>query len=302
MGKKILKGIGYFMLVLFITTFFVYVTFPLEVLEGRIAKQIEQQMPGLRVSFGAASPWRLTGLDIEDLKLTYQQPGKDQPISATIDRVRARLGLIGLLSKRYDVSYRVDLGDGTLSGEAKVSEKATEITLDANAVNLNKPPLLARLLQADAGGEINGHIELTLDMDPKKTTGQGKLDISKARMGEYTLSTPTMPPMTMALPALDLGATSILFEVKEGTMTMKQFFLKSTDLEARLTGDIQLRKQFNTSVLNLGLQFKPSEPFLEKNSKIKTLIQLGGIERTKNPEGFYSLRVSGTPTMPKASF
>lgn len=302
MARKILRALGYVGLVIALTSVFVYITFPLEAVEGRIAKALETQVPGLRVSFGAASPWRLSGLDIEDLKLTYQQPGKEQPLVATIDRVRARVGLIGLITKRVDVSYRVNLGDGQISGEAKVSEKTTEISLDADAVNLQKPPLLGRILSADVGGDLNGHIELTLDIDPKKTTGNGKLTLTKARMGEYTLSTPTQPPMTMALPALDLGVTRIEFEVKEGTMTMKEFVLKSDDLEAKLTGDVQLRKQINTSVLNLGVQFKPSDKFLEKNGKIKTLIQIGGIERTKNPEGFYALRLSGTTSMPKASF
>jgi type II secretion system protein N len=273
------------------TLFFVYTTFPLEAVQGRVARGLEQAVPGLHVSFGAASPYRLSGLDVEDLKLSYERVPGQPPVTATIDRVRARVQLLPLLTKNYAVSYNVSLGDGSVSGEVRVGPSAVGLELQMKDVDLAHPPVLAKLLGMELAGAIDADVDVNIDNDPKKTSGHVQFDMKKARLGEASVMGFTVPP-------IDLGTTSATLEIKDGVMTFKKFEQHSSDLDAKLTGDMTLRKQVPASNLNLAVQFKLSEAFLQNNPKFKTIVQISGVERTKNPDGFYNARITGALSNP----
>ena len=273
------------------TLLFVYMTFPLEAVQGRVARALEQAVPGLKVSFGAASPYRLSGLDVEELKLSYEKVPGQPPVVATIDRVRARVQLLPLLSKNYAVSYHVNLGDGSVSGEVHSGATAVGLELQMKDVDLAHPPVLAKMLGMDLGGAIDADIDVTINDDPKKTNGHVQFDMKKARIGEANVMGFTVPP-------IDLGTTSATLEIKDGVMSFKKFEQKSADLEAKITGDVTLRKQVPASNLNLAVQFKLTEAFLLNNPKFKTIVQISGIERTKNPSGFYNAKLTGALSSP----
>ncbi len=292
--RKLLINAGYGAFFAFATMLFVYSTFPIEAVQGRINKELQKQMPQWSVAFERASPYRLTGLDIEDLALTIQQG--DSPSVVQIDRVKARLNVLPLLKGRYTVSYDVTLGDSEVVGVAATGEESQALQLAAEELDLGRlPPMLYKMIGTRLNGSSTADIDIVLDStDPKKSSGSGSFEIRRAGLGGMTLKNiHPMMPGELSIPPVDLGSIDIAFEIKDGALKIKKMTQKGGDLEARITGEIGLRKQFNYSTLSLQVEFKLSESFVQKNPKFAILA--GG---RKTPDGFSSIKVGGTIQTP----
>ncbi|MCC6806847.1 MAG: type II secretion system protein GspN [Deltaproteobacteria bacterium] len=299
-AKKIWKYVGYGAFFFFATLLFVYSTFPLEAVQGRINKAIQAQAPNLSVAFDRATPYRLSGLEVDDLAVTIQpsaaQPG-ETPTTVRVDHVKARLNILPLLKKSYEVSYDVTLGDSNVSGVAKTGAESNGIVLDMQELDLGKlPAAVYKLIGTRTMGIGNGKVDVSLDNnDPKKSNGKGTIELKRTGVAEITLkNVHPMMPGDLSLPAVDLGAINIGFEIKEGTLQIKQFQQKGADLELRITGDIALKKQLMLSQLNLTIEYKVNESFVQKNPKL-AILSAG----RKNAEGFGTVKLQGTLQAPQ---
>ena len=297
-GKKILTYVGYGAFFFFATLLFIYSTFPLEAVQGRINKLVQQQMPNLSIAFDRASPYRLSGLEVDDLSVTIQGAGATDPATTIhLDHVKARINLLPLLRKTYEVSYDVTLGDANIVGVAKTGGEQHGLVLDMKDLDLGKLPAAVYKMMGDTRtmGVGNANIDVTLDLaDPKKSNGKGTFELKKAGVAAITLkNVHPMMPGDLTLPAIDLGAIDLSFEIKDGNVQVKKFQSVGADLSTRVTGEIQLRKQLLTSSLNLVVEYKVNEAFVQKNPKLAILAA-----GKKNGDGFATVRLTGTLASP----
>jgi type II secretion system protein N len=298
-GRKILKYAGYAGFFFLMTVLFIYSTFPLEAVQGRINKAIQQQMPNLSVAFDRSTPYRLSGLEVDDLAVTIQSAGADAPTTVRVDHVKARLNLLPLLKKAFEVSYDVTLGDANLSGVAKTATDAHGLVMDMQELDLGKlPAAIYKMIGTRTMGVGNGKVDVSIDTnDPKKSNGNGHLEFKRTGVAEITLkNVHPMMPGDLSLPAIDLGAINIGFEIKDGVVQIKQFQQKGADLEMRITGEIALKKQLMLSTLNLVIEYKVNDAFVQKNPKLAILAA-----GRKNPEGFGTVKLMGTLAAPAPS-
>lgn len=301
-GKKVLRIVGYVAFGLVMTTLFVYSTFPLEAVQGRINKLIQQQAPNISVAFDRASPYRLSGLEVDDLAVTFQPQSSapnDTPTTVRIDHVKARLNLLPLVKKSYEVSYDVTLGDSNVSGVAKTGTDSHGLVLDMQELDLGKlPAAVYKMLGTRTMGVGNGKVDVSIDTnEPKNSKGEGKIELKRTGVAEITLkNVHPMMPGDLSLPAIDLGAINIGFDIKDGVVHIKQFQQKGADLETRITGEIALKKQLLLSTLNLVIEYKVNDSFVQKNPKL-AILSAG----RKNAEGFGSVKLMGTIAAPQPS-
>lgn len=287
--KTIATRLGYAGFGLFATLAFVYLTFPVEAAIGRINKELQKQAPGLSLAVGSASLYGLTGISATEPAITFLKG--DAPTTITLDKATARLQILPLLQKNLDVAFELELGDSTASGVLGLRGEQRALVLNMDELDLGKLPIsLLKNLPTRPRGSSSAEVDVAFDLaDPKRSAGKGSIKLARAGLSEFKV-------MGFTIPAIDLGTLNLSFDVIDGTLKIKQFTQKGSDLEARVSGDISLKKQLAFSTLNLQVEVKLDEEFLKKNGTLRVAQGFG----KKTADGFQSFKVSGTVSSPNA--
>ena len=93
------------------------------------------------------------------------------------------------------------------------------------------------------------------------------------------------------IPSLAIGNLNWEIPVTEGKIKFNKQKIEGGSFETVLDGEIRLMKQFDRSLLNLVVRFKPSAAFLKKEPLIGTL--LNNIRRARGADGFYAYKITG---------
>lgn len=293
----------------FILVFFVgsYCSFPTSVLRSVAETSLTQAALAFapptrgipKVSIKNVSLWRLSGMDLQDVHITWPGTKKEPPMSIAIDRLKARQGIGAALTKTSNISTDMSLYNGLLSADIKTNKQKSLANLDLNVskVDLSKIDFISSIL----GAPVEGILNLIIDMNgnsqlSKDGTGSVNITIDKAVFGPGNLR---MPPGSMvpslSVPQLSLGALNASFTLDKGQLESKTFTLSGGDLEADLKLSVTLGRIPPLSRLNGRGWFSLKKEFINSNETIKMLFDLiPELRAAKSTNGKVGFSLGGT--------
>jgi type II secretion system protein N len=291
---QILRIVGYVAYSLAAFAVFLYFTFPAQVVGDRISHEVAAASGGAwSVSFEDMSLYRLTGLAGSGVRVRNRGQGGAE-LDVTLDELRLRVQILPLFLLRTSLSLNVVLGDGELDAQVQPEIKGGKMDLElrVRGLRLDSPPLLQALTGVAVGGELEGTLAGHWDGDPARSSGGAAITLRQAKVGPSTVS-------GFSIPAIDLGQLELSLDLGQGgRLGVASFKQQGGDVSAKISGHGTLRRRAMGSALDLCLQFKADEGFLNKNPKLRTALQLAEVRLRKDPKGYFHVPLSGTVSRP----
>lgn len=308
---RILNLLGYNAFFWFAFWLCAYWSFPYERLAAFITDKVAESGSGYTLEIGALSPYWLSGVELEQVKLHKQasaalatppdEKGKAPHDNAIrIDSARARLGLFALLFGGKSLSFDAELGTGKIEGTYAESGDDKKVVASLSAVDLSKLGLLEELVSLPMKGTLSGEFDLTLNPQPSKTNGKIALHIQKLTIGDgkAKLKLGTMGGLT--IDPISAGDLALEVEVKEGTGAIKRFTTNGADLKLDGSGDLRFAQPLVRTRLGILLRLKLTDAYKNKTPRTKTMVSLlegssvPQVAAAKTSDGSYQVRLSGT--------
>ncbi|MCC7073140.1 MAG: type II secretion system protein GspN [Deltaproteobacteria bacterium] len=298
----------------------VYLTFPLDEAKGAIVELLETQLgKGKQGQHGVDPVVRMgklsvSGFGVSAKQVSIQLPNRNPDPGPTIDIDELAIGVRPwtLLSDAKTVVIDADVYGGTLaavvSADAKGVVRDADIELDD--LDLAKIPLAAERLGMPLTGTVELDVELDLGDTPEKD-GEGKVRVvvKDAAMGPGNLKA-LIPLLDLEVPLIDLGKLEVDIPVKQGKGTITGAKVDGKDMQLELFGDLFVRGKLQQSRIDLDGYFQPTASFLEREKKVRDLLELGEkvggtmglpLPRAKDEEGRYYFSLKGSIEAPQAN-
>ena len=284
--QKIARIAGYILFGLFVFLFFTYLNFPYDKLKDKAFAQLEQKT-GLKLDASEVKTTWTLGFVLTGVELSHQALAIPQ---VRLAHLKVSPSLVSLLFFRPKLKFEVGFTEGALSGYLHQKGKNQDIGLEFDSLNLTKD--LKGILPIDLQGILQGGFSIAGNFaQMKELNGNMDLHIQKFGISEMNV-------LNMNLPQLSLSKI-----ILRGTFKNDRFVFEKAemggdkeDLQANASGDIQLdARNFNNSKLNLTVKFKLSEKMKKEFS-----LFLPFIANALDPQGFYSLAITGRLSAPLA--
>lgn len=292
MSQKILIRV---VLPLSFLVFFViglYLTFPGRAINGSVASYMETSLfsktdPRMtepaEVTIEKVSLWRLSGLELENVKI--KEPGSPQKPGAVweIENLRVRVGFWSLLFGGKRIEFKSDLYDAYAGGAFVLTKEnqMSAVELEVQDLDLKKVPAIARKIGLPVSGVVAVDAYLDFGKNPSED-GEGYLDFAIDRM-EILGAKP--------------GKVNINFSFAKGEGKSKPVKISGGDVEAEAEISLQLTRDILRSRLSGDGWFKFNAEFAKKNS-----ILLKQIASHQDANGKYAFRLYGTLDAPIPSW
>lgn len=279
MDNKWVRRAGYSIYFLFCFVLGLYLTFPWDAAKEKIFALASKQA-GTKLDAKKLEPSWVTGVELTELSIGEQDP-------IVLDKVRARLKLLPLLSGKRAFSVWLPIGKGEIEADVAISPELYEIEAKIAKVELDQvAPLIAA-----SGLPLVGSVDLSADLklgrkDPKRSAG--KVSMSTKGLAIEKGGKLGMVPV----PELALGDLKLEIPVNDGKVELKNVRLPGTDLEISLDGTVQLNEAPQKSPINLMLGLKPTEKLLSSDPLLRPILK--NFDSAKDSEGFYGLAMTGT--------
>ena len=287
--SKVIKFFSLIVLFVFSFLFFLYWMFPTEAVKERVIREVEKNLgPGFEIAIHSMDIGLITGAKLHQVQLSKQVDGEIRPLFKS-DKVSLRVGLLSTLFGSYKFSFDILSGKGEISGSARQTQGAWDLSLDLDDVDLKD----LAIVQETTGLNLQSHIDGTLKLNfnpkqPLRTTGDLVVQFNECSMEKSDLKLGSFG--SVPLPALVLAKGGSKFEAKvdKGAITLDAFDLKGGDLTVDLQGKVYLANDLSRYRMNLQGNFSMSPALAESLSLITALI-----EKQKGEDGAYPLSLTG---------
>jgi type II secretion system protein N len=267
---------------------FVYAGFPTDALAGRIVSEVARQSKGqVQLKVGHASLWRGTGIALEDVHVI--RPGA-QPLS--FDALRVRLRLLPLLLLRRSVTVQVPAGRGLFVSTLTKHGDGLDVHLEASQLDFATMPMLSRSLGITAAGVLDLEGDLSAVPDLQHTQGHLNITMDHVAMGPGSV-------YGLALPRLDLGKLEVALKVQDGHAKIGQFKQTGGTVNLMAQGGVELATPVARSTLDVCSKVRLDPVFLDKNPKLRSVMQLAEVQLRRDPDGFLNAPLVGTLGSPQ---
>ena len=295
--KKFVAAAGYFAFTVLSLLVSLYLTFPADALGQRLSHELQRQTHGQwLMTYSEASTYRLTGVQLENFKLTQHPPvthESDAPaLHLEFDQLHARLRLTPLLLLRLSADVGVYTHGGSLSARITPRKQVTDVLISADKFDLGFPPLAGQFIGIPVGGQLSGHIDAALFDDFHRTTVTADLTYDRGGIGPGAIA-------GFTLPHIELGQIILAAELKDTKAHLTNFKQQGGNIALNIKGNTTLRQPLETSLLDLCLTLRADPTFLDNNPTIKTALQIAEVQFKKDPQGFIHIPLSGAMNSPQ---
>ncbi len=291
---KVLAVLGYtsFFWLCFFAVF--YWTFPYDRLARFVSDKVAASSSGYRIEIGQLSPSWLTGVALEDVKVSKQrapktlgtqaantpEPAKQEPI--VFKEVRARVGVLSLLAGSTDVSFDAELEKGSIEGEFFESEELTRIDATLDKLDIGRLGLLDSLISLPAVGTLQGDVDLTLAKDPAQSNGKVLLTIKGFTLGDGQAKIQLGSMGGLTVDPVNAGDVTLELDVTAGVGQVKRLTANGTDVELEGTGEVRFAQPLVRSRIDITLEIKFTDAYKNKSGRTKAMFSL--LESTNSPQ------------------
>ncbi len=286
-SKKILVTVGYIAFTLMCLFCSFYLTFPAEAAGGRIAQELQRSTRGAwTMTYDDVSAWRLSGLAFEKVRFKRNIPA-NEPLTVSLDVVRARLRLMPLLLARASVRAQIYNAGGSLDVQfTPKKNEAFTAHVDAEDFDLAQPPALGNLAGMPVAGKATGSADINWESDLHQAAGNVDLKIAGLMVGPGSVS-------GFTLPGVDLGELNLGAEIRDAKFKMTQFKQKGGSVSFFGHAASQLKNPMMTSSLDACVRFRADPKFLQSNPKVRDALTLAEVRLKKDAEGYLHLPLGG---------
>lgn len=284
-----------------------YCSFPTSVLRSMAQTSLTRAALGIappsrgypKVLIKDISLWRLSGANLNNVSIVWPATKKEPPMSIDIDKLKGRMGIMGLLSGSRNVTTDMSLYGGSLSADIKTNKQKslTRLNIKASKLDLSKADFIQSLLGAPLQGILNLAVDLSANSQLNKDgSGTVGLTLERAIFGPGNIKLPpgTMVP-SLSVPQVGLGTFKADFSLDKGQLESKNFTLSGGDLEADMQLTITLGRVPLLSRLSGRGWFSLKKEFINSNETLKMLFDLiPELRQAKSGDGKVGFALGGT--------
>jgi type II secretion system protein N len=290
-------SLGFFLL-------FTYLTFPWDAvrqrLEADLSLSLSSPQSAAQVVIGGMHSSWFTGVVLDRVLLSRQDPATGAPRAALLPELRLRVSLWSLLRGQKSVSFAAKAMGGQLSGDLFDSKQLSSLTLNGTGLQLADTKDLLGFFGIASGLDFGG-----LDLQGT-TTVKGDMSFKpndllslKAHL-DVAVDHAMLKGGSVAeidLPEVDLGKIELLAHAQEGRFDVDRFKIDSPDVSVESDG------VFITLNQNLGYSLPHGKIRVHVGDELqKRIPYLGmGLSALKAPDrdGYYSLPLGGSLRSPR---
>ena len=317
--RKALRISGMVLLGIVTFLFTLHFTFPYDRVEGKLIEALSSKYD---VTVGSTGHGWLPGsIVLENVRLRSRPTKPDEkPTEIVIDRLVVDLGLdfnlFAVIRKKLVLDIEAELGGGEVDAELDLSSSYVEATLETEGLPLGKIPGLASAVGLPMTGGLDADIELRLPGGKfRNAEGHIELSCNDCTAGDGVSKISMSPPKTsssrrrssrtaagwgsearsITVPTLQLGEFKALVDISKGVGTIKELGASSKDGWFKVTGKIEFRDPFASSLFPACMQFRLSDE-LKKREPTFGNIEYGISEKVRKPDGSFSIPTKGKLT------
>ena len=295
-----LKWLLYFVYTTVVATFFLYFLFPSQAVHRYLTHNLNKAHADLNVKIGPIKPTFPPALVLNNVTLHY----KEEPVfEALVLEIRPKFKTLWKEAKTY--SFNCDAYGGTVQGqftlegdfsESKSDDNQRPMRLIAGEAQLADMQISAfdilRSIPADykLKGAIQGKIVFKNDLKLQNHSVKVRL---KATGATVKILNPILKLGEITSDRID-----IIFSQDNQLITLTQFNLNGKQLNGKLSGQINLQKPLEKSVINLNGSVQPHRIFL---ADIKSKLPVNLFPPKIFDQNGFSFRIGGTFVKPKFS-
>jgi type II secretion system protein N len=288
-------------------------TFPLDGLRPLAIAKAEQflgkgkQGPNGKDPVVTIGELGLSGLWVKASRVHIQLGAKDPDPGPEfdIDSVKVSASLLSLVRSVKTVQVRAELYKGDVDADVSVDDKGNVTGFDVGVddVELGEVVALMQKIGMPIAGKINGRFDVgSSGLLEKDGEGKMNLNVKGLVFGPGTLKAGIAGSYEFPN-AINLGELVLKAPVKQGVASIEALKLDGvTDLQAELTGTMNLRSRLEGTRIDLDGFFKPMPSLFEKSTKVRDAIEIAekislpgapSLSKAKDEEGRYHFSLRG---------
>lgn len=281
--KKVISVAASILLFLILLALFTYYRYPWNNLATRISDEVAGQTE-YELSIGKLAPGAPISINTSSLKLYQKSP---RALILSVDELKIKPSVLNLIFGKLKFKFNGSAYGGEFFGRIKdIGKKQYAVEFSSSNLHLNRYDFNPFLVGINSSVRLDGvasfNISGTVDASFKNQNLTGSIKannfaVLSSKFGE------------IELPDLRFGNLEIPFEVKGSTLTIKPVSASGESVEARLSGTVNIAKQFSKSHFDIELKLK------FKGTLKESLDPLLGWVKEKDTEGFYKIEIRGTP-------
>jgi type II secretion system protein N len=286
---KPLRYLLYVLLFAVSFVFFLYASFPYDVLKDRVVGSLGR---GYDISVEELSPYWFTGIDVKGLVVRNPQSEGGQEL-ISVRRLKGRASIFSLIFGKPKISFDMELARGEISGTVHQTDEELDLDLELDDVDLKDVSIITSKTGMRVTSRIDGTVVLKMDRrNFTRSEGRIRLDMgdmkiaaTEAKLGEMTLPLPEIVLSKRRGSSLDV-------ELGKGVINFKTFKLADGDLQLDLTGKMFLSNNVSNYRFNLQGSFKAADKLSQ------ALPFLFVVEKQKKEDGSFPLSITGRLARP----
>jgi type II secretion system protein N len=279
------KAFVYFTYLIITTVFFLYIFFPSSAVRTYIEGNLNRINPDLGVSMGHIQPSLPYGLRIYPIHLNYQ----DIPLF-NAENLKISPTLLSLLHTDKTFSFRIEGGGGFVDGKAKLAggntDRKINIVADLSDIRVEDIPLIERNSNYKLSGKLDGEATFARDSALPGVLS-ARLVLSDCRLDMLT--------SPFDLEGFAFSHIKIEFTVHDSQVLIQKCLLEGFQLNAELSGSVDLRAEIGESTLNILCRITPHPSFLQN---LKDRFPVARFFQKPSGKNGFPLRLTGTLKKP----
>jgi len=299
--NKTLRIILYTGAFFFFFIFFLYATFPDEVLKNFVLSKIEDALgQQYRIKVSKMSAGLIFGFSFKGVEVS-DQSGAQPTVLLKASKVSLNPSLLAILQKNAKFNFDVVMGKGEVSGRYYNSSSENELRLDFDELNLAELGSSgANNLLSHFQGKINGKFYTDFySNNPSKSTGQVNLNFVDFGTTAFQVPmSPDMPGSEMEIPAIKLSTakdSKLVATYNKQDWNVQELVFTNGDLELNLKGRVTPGPHFEDYMIDL------SGIARIKGENLQKLPILALLESQREADGTYKLQLSGKLAKPSVT-
>ncbi len=299
--NKTLRIILYTGAFFFFFVFFLYATFPDEVLKNFVLSKIEDALgQQYRIKVNKMSAGLIFGFSFKGVEVTDQSSAQPT-VLLKATKVSLNPSLLAILQKNAKFNFDVVVGKGEVSGRYYNSSSESELRLDFDELNLAE-------LGSSGGSSLLSHFQGKLDgkfytdfysNNPSKSEGEINLNFVDFGTTAFQVPmSPDMPGSEMEIPAIKLSTgknSKLIATYAKQDWNIQELTFAGGDLELNLKGKITPGMHIEDYMIDLSGVAKI------KGESLQKLPILALLESQREADGSYKLQLSGKLMKPSVT-
>jgi len=281
--KRSLKVVGYGLLTLLLTLYFMFLTFPFSSIQEPLLSQMTKGLP-LSIEMGEVEATPLLWMRFTDVRIQLRS---ETPLMK-IDDIRIRPSLLALFLGKVSFRFKASLYGGTAKGSIGSGGETREISLSWKDLLLGEYGSIPVMKDAKVDGALSGKVQLKVQ-GGNWILSQGSVSGLLAQGGVKNFSLYGFP-----IPNLQDLTGKIEIRIEQKKALLERFSLEGDSLQFSAEGNADLLPRFSSSRLDLKGRMKLAG---ELASQYQPL--LAGFLRSQDSEGFSTFSLKGTLGNPR---